>query len=171
MYSFEGDFRRKPQQSLRGASKKVNNYRDFFSRNLQVLALKKCLIVFAYHLGVGMAQGFCPKIRDTYLLCRFQVHVSSLAKYISEKKKSTSNNPKIARTTWHLANAVLGIHYLTIDRESPDILVSKTLSRYKNLKPDEEKFLWCFSASHHFFSFPQKDRLAECLQRLLDEFS
>ena len=56
-------------------------------------------------------------------------------------------------------------------RESPDILVPKTLSRYKNLKPDEEKFLWCFSASHHFFSFPQKDRLAECLQRLLDEFS
>lgn len=36
MYSFEGDFRRKPVQSLRGASKKVTKWSKvrYFSKNI-----------------------------------------------------------------------------------------------------------------------------------------
>lgn len=102
MYSFEGDFRRKPVQSLRGASKKVtkwlkeryfikNTLLTFMPVSIIILIPREVKIILANNLKYRKQANFdCYQM--IYIILKPQMFLNQSSVYTIKSVKHTSNS-------------------------------------------------------------------------------
>ena len=110
MYSFDGDFRRRPIQSLGGASKKVNNSFDDFLPVSFILPFLKCSIIFecskflsSHTLGVMCIEGCCDDILQCVYIPVFIVYFDFIYIHVCNLHSSCTAQFKMStRLSWRV---------------------------------------------------------------------